>query len=92
VRSPLAFLFPKSPKEELVAEHIIREHHRGRSLEDILKDSYVTNRLSPEQVDRVLERPEVIHSIGDDIINEFRTSDAPAPTPSPSAEPPAAES
>ena len=72
MRSPLAFLFPKSQKEELVAEHIIREHHNGRSLDDILKDSYVTNRLSPEQIDRVLERPEVIHSIGDDIVAERR--------------------
>ena len=25
--------------------HLIREHHRGRSLDDILKDAYVTNRL-----------------------------------------------
>jgi hypothetical protein len=70
VRSPLAFLFPKSQKESLVAEHIIREHHRGRALEEILKDSYVTNRLSREQIDRVLERPEVISSIGDDIAAE----------------------
>ena len=72
MRSPLAFLFPKSQKEELVAEHIIREHRNGRSLDDILKDSYVTNRLSPDQIDRVLERPEVIHSIGEDIVAERR--------------------
>jgi hypothetical protein len=72
MRSPLAFLFPKSQKEELVAEHIIREHHNGRSLDDILEDPYVTNRLSPDQIDRVLERPEVIHSIGEDIVAERR--------------------
>ncbi len=72
MRSPLSFLFPRSPKEELVAQHIIREHHQGRALQDILKDSYVTNRLSPEQIDRVLERPEVIHSIGEDIAADRR--------------------
>ena len=33
-----------------MAEYVIREHHRGRSLADILDDPYVTNRLSPEQV------------------------------------------
>jgi hypothetical protein len=92
VRSPLAFLFPRSPKEELVAEHIIREHHRGRSLEDILKDTYVTNRLSPEQMQRVLDRPEVLHSIGEDIINEFRAADPLAPKPLPAEEPPVVES
>ena len=76
MRSPLSVLFPRSTKEELVAQHIVREHHNGRSLDDILKDSYVTNRLSPEQIDRVLERPEVLHSIGDDIVAERRTGQA----------------
>ncbi len=76
MRSPLSFLFPKSQKEELVAQHIVREHHSGRSLEDILKDSYVTNRLSPDQIDRVLERPEVLHSIGDDIVADRRAGQA----------------
>jgi hypothetical protein len=76
VRSPLSFLFPRSSKEELVAQHIVREHHNGRSLDDILKDSYVTNRLSPEQIDRVLERPEVLHSIGDDIVAARGTGQA----------------
>jgi hypothetical protein len=75
VRTPFSFLFARSQKEDLVAEHIVREHHRGRSLSDILKDAYVTNRLSPDKVDRVLERPEVIQSIGEDIIADRRTAD-----------------
>ncbi len=81
VRTPFSFLFARSQKEDLVAEHIVREHHRGRSLEDILKDSYVTNRLSPDKIDRVLERPEVIRSIGDDIIAEHRATTPGAATP-----------
>jgi hypothetical protein len=47
---------------------VVREHHRGRSLSDILDDAYVKNRCTPEQVRRVLERPEVLKAIGDDIV------------------------
>ena len=68
IRSPFAFLFARPQKEQLIAEYVVREHHRGRSLNDILEDPYVTNRCTPEQVRRVLERPEVIHAIGDDIV------------------------
>jgi hypothetical protein len=74
VRTPFSFLFAKSRKEELVAEHVIREHHRGRSLSDILDDAYVTNRLPPDKIDRVLERPDVLHAVGEDMIAEHRTT------------------
>ena len=67
LRSPFAFLFARPQREELVAEYVVREHHSGRSLDDILDDPYVKNRCSPEQVRRVLERPEVVHALGDDI-------------------------
>jgi hypothetical protein len=70
LRSPFAFLFARPQKEELIAEYVVREHHRGRSLDEILEDAYITNRCTPQQVRRVLERPEVIHAIGDDIIAE----------------------
>ncbi|HEY3922012.1 MAG TPA: hypothetical protein VGL76_07845 [Gaiellaceae bacterium] len=68
LRSPFAFLFTRPQTEELIAEHVVREHHRGRSLSDILDDAYVKNRCTPEQVRRVLERPEVLKAIGDDIV------------------------
>ena len=69
LRNPFAFLFARPQKEELIAEYLVREHHRGRSVDDILDDPYVTNRCSPEQIRRVFERPEVIHALGDDIVN-----------------------
>jgi hypothetical protein len=74
IRSPLAFLFPRSRKEEVCAEHLIREHHRGRSLDEIMKDSYITNRLSPEQAKRLLDRPDVLHAFGEDIVSQHRTA------------------
>jgi hypothetical protein len=72
VRTPFAFLFAPSRKEELVAQHVIREHHRGRALDQILDDAYVTNRLTRDKVERVLERPDVIHAIGEDLIAAHR--------------------
>ena len=67
LRSPFAFLFQRPQTEQIVAEYIVREHHSGRSLDEILEDAYVQNRCSPEQIRRVLERPEVVHALGDDI-------------------------
>ena len=74
LRGPLGFLFPGSQKEDLLAEHIIREHHRGRSLNDILQDSYIKNQVSdPRIVNRVLERHDVIQAIGEDVIAALKT-------------------
>jgi hypothetical protein len=67
LRSPFSFLFQRPQSEELVAEYVVREHHSGRALNDILDDAYVTNRCTPEQVRRVLDRPDVVHALGDDI-------------------------
>lgn len=66
--SVFTFLGTGSQKEERIAQYIIREHHRGRTLAEILEDHYVTNRLSPEQVRRLLERQDVIHAVGEDTI------------------------
>jgi hypothetical protein len=67
-RNLFSFLFQSSPQEERVAQYVIREHDRGRSLNDILEDKYVVNRLeSREQRDRLLDRPEIIHAVGTDI-------------------------
>jgi hypothetical protein len=63
-----SFLFQRSAQEDRVAQYVIREHDRGRSLHDILEDKYVVNRLeSPEQRDRLLDRPEIIHAVGGDM-------------------------
>ena len=74
IRAPLSFFFPRSRREEVCAEHLIREHHRGRALDDILKDAYITNRLSPDQVKRLLDRPDVLHAFGDDLVAAQRAA------------------
>ena len=63
-----SFLFQRSTHEERVAQYVIREHDRGRPLAEILEDRYVVNRLqSPEQRARLLDRPEIVHAVGQDI-------------------------
>jgi hypothetical protein len=67
-----SFLSSGSQKEERVAQYVIREHHRGRPLAEIVEDHYVTNRLSPEQIRRLLDRQDVIHAVGADTIAAMR--------------------
>jgi hypothetical protein len=65
--SLFSFLGARSTQEERVAGYVIREHERGRSLDDILDDPYVRNRCSPQEAARLLDRPDVVKAIGDDI-------------------------
>ncbi|HET8527607.1 MAG TPA: hypothetical protein VFL60_01760 [Gaiellaceae bacterium] len=65
LRNPLAFFFTRSTAEEQVVAYLTREHRRGRSVTDILTDRYVQNRLSQPQQMRLLERPELVHALGE---------------------------
>jgi hypothetical protein len=68
-----SFLFQSSTQEQRVAQYVIREHDRGRSLREILEDKYVVNRLtSPEQRARLLDRPEVVHAVGSEIVEQAK--------------------
>ena len=69
-----SFLRSGSQKEERIAQYVIREHHRGRPLAEILDDHYVTNRLTPDQVRRLLDRHDLIHAVGEDTIAATRPS------------------
>jgi hypothetical protein len=74
VRNPFSFLFTRSSSEERVAAYVIREHERGRPLAEILEDPYVKNRTTPQERERLLDRPELIRAIGDDVIASVRGS------------------
>jgi hypothetical protein len=73
LRGAFSFLGTRSRGEERMAEYLIREHHRGRPVREILQDHYVTNRYSPEQIRRLLDRPEVVRALGDDLTTAVRT-------------------
>ena len=73
IRGAFSFLGSRSQAEERIAQYLIREHHRGRPVAEILHDHYVTNRLQPEQVRRLLDRPEVVHALGEETVERART-------------------
>jgi hypothetical protein len=77
MRSPFSFLFARTSAEDRVAAYVIREHERGRDLQEILADRYVQNRLTPQQQARLLDRPEVVHALGDEAIEQARRQLAP---------------
>ena len=54
-------------KEDALAAYVVREHKDGRSIEKILDDPYLRNRTTEEQRMRLLERPEVIRAVGEDV-------------------------
>ena len=67
LKNIFSFLFQRPADEERVAQYVLREHSRGRALDEILTDHYVENRLeTPEQRARLLDRPEVVHAFGAD--------------------------
>jgi hypothetical protein len=68
LRNPFSFLFAGRRSEKQVATYIVREHRRGRRLDEILDDPYVRNRCSEQDVARVLESPDVIHALGEDVV------------------------
>ena len=73
IKGAFSFLGSRSQTEERIAQYVIREHHRGRPVHDILEDHYVTNRCTPEQVRRLLDRPDVLHALGESLVNETKT-------------------
>ena len=72
LRNPFSFLFTRSSAEEQVVAYVTREHRRGRRLAEILQDRYVLNRLTPPQQARLLERPDVVHALGEQDIDAAR--------------------
>jgi hypothetical protein len=72
--NPFSSLFPRSRREEFLAQYVIREHGRGRPLEEVLADPYIVNRATPMQRARILERPEIIEAIGDHTVEAMRRS------------------
>jgi hypothetical protein len=64
LRNPFSFLFTRSSGEDRIAAYVIREHERGRALTEILDDPYIKNRTTPQERDRLLDRPEVVRALG----------------------------
>ena len=74
IKGAFSFLSSRTQTEERVAQYVIREHHRGRPLHDILEDHYVTNRLTTEQIKRLLDRPDLLHALGEGPVSETKST------------------
>ena len=72
LRNPFSFLFARSSAEEQVVSYLTREHRRGRSVSDILNDRYVQNRMTPDQQLRLLDRPELVKTLGEQDVDSAR--------------------
>jgi hypothetical protein len=71
-RSQLAALFGRSRQDQYLEQYLLREHARGRRLDEILNDAYIRNRTSREQRDRLLDRPEIVAAIGRKAVDELK--------------------
>ena len=72
LQNPFSFLFARSATEDRLAAYVVREHRRGRQLGEVLDDPYVRNRTTDGQRARLLERPDVIHAVGQDVAASVR--------------------
>ena len=72
-QNPFSFLFARSRNEDRLIAYVLREHDRGRALTEILEDPYVRNRTTPHERDRLLDNPDVIRALGQDVIQAARS-------------------
>ena len=60
-------LFQRSSRTDQLATYLIREHAQGRDVDDILDDPYIKNRATETQRRQLLERPDVIRAVTENI-------------------------
>ena len=72
-RNPFTFDVQPGTGKIFVA-YVIREHDRGRPLDEILNDRYILNRTTPSQLQRLLDNPDLIRALGKDTIESVRTT------------------
>ena len=73
IRSAFSFLGSRNRAEDAMAQYVVREHHHGRPLGEILDDPFIVNRCSPEQIRRLLDRPEIVHALGESVVAEAKS-------------------
>jgi hypothetical protein len=55
-----------------MVRYVIREIAADRPLADVMRDAYITNRASQVDARRLLDRPEIIAAVGDDVAADLR--------------------
>ena len=55
-----------------MVRYVIREVAGGRALADVMQDAYIANRADRVDARRLLDRPEIIDAVGDDVAEDLR--------------------
>jgi hypothetical protein len=63
------------PVEDRIVEYVVREAHKGRMIIDVIDDPYVRNRLNDQKRAEVLENPEVLKALDEEIKSSFKAPD-----------------
>ena len=58
--------------EDSLVRYVVREVSGGRNLADVMQDAYITNRAGQVDPRRLLDRPEVIAAVNDDVLDDLR--------------------
>lgn len=61
-----------SAKHKRLIEYVVRQVSNDRNLQEVLEDPYVTNRLSTLDRRALLEEPEIIEAVHEDVLNDMR--------------------
>jgi hypothetical protein len=62
----------ESAKHKRLIEYVVRQVKTDRHLQDVLEDPYVTNRLSTLDRRALLEEPEIIDAVHEDVLTSMR--------------------
>ena len=57
----------KNARHKRLVQYVVRQVHAGRSLASVLDDPYVTNRATTLERRALLEEPEVVTAVGQEI-------------------------
>jgi hypothetical protein len=58
--------------EDSLVRYVVREVSGGRNLADVMQDAYITNRAGQVDARRLLDRPEIIAAVNDDVLDDLR--------------------
>ena len=60
--------------EERIIQFIVNEIHAGKTLEEAMSEPYVVNNTSAEWRRQVLERPEIVQAVEEEMAKAFGAS------------------
>ncbi len=64
-----------SERERKVREYIIHRIGDGAHLREVLQEEYVRRNASPQEVERILENPELIEAAHEQLRNDFSSGE-----------------